>query len=190
MDIEPIEIARVEGLVEEWALEIQNFVKEEPEENPEMNEAWDDVNGGELPLEDVTATRKEEIEYMQGRGIWKLAPLTECWNKTGKDPVTVRWVDTNKGGIESMIVRSRLVARDFKGKDNDRDDLFAETPPLEAKRMLLSRAATRRKDGQRRKLLFIDARKAHLNPRCKEDVFIELPEEAECPKGLCGKVEF
>ena len=78
MDIDPIEIARVEVLVEEWALEIQNFVKEEPEENPEMNEAWDDVNGGELPLEDVTAARKEEIEYMQGRGIWKLSPLTEC----------------------------------------------------------------------------------------------------------------
>ena len=46
-----------------------------------------------------------------------------------------------------LIVRSRLVARDFKGGDKDRDDLFAETPPLEGKRLLMSRAVTRRKDG-------------------------------------------
>ena len=45
--------------------------------------------------------------------------------------MSVRWVDTDKGDL----VRSRLVARDFKGADKDRDDLFAETPPLEAKRM-------------------------------------------------------
>ena len=118
--------------------------EEEAENDLDMGNAWDDVNGGELPLKEVRSARKEEIGYMQGRGIWKLVPETECWNKTGKEPVTVRWVDTNKGGTESMEVRSRLVARDFKGKDNDRDDLFAENPPLEAKRMLLSRAATRR----------------------------------------------
>ena len=106
-----------------------------------------------------------------------LRPIDECWDKTGEAPVSVRWVDTNKGGLNEMIVRSRLVARDFKGGDNDRDDLFAETPPLEAKRMLLSRAATRRRDGKFRKLLFVDARKAHLNPKCEDDVYIMLPEE-------------
>ena len=88
------------------------------------------------------------------------------------------------------MIRSRLVARDFKGKDNDRDDLFAGTPPLEAKRMLFSRAATKKKDGTFRKLLFIDARMAHLNPRCEEDVYFELLEESECRKGMCGKLEF
>ncbi len=39
-----------------------------------------------------------------------------------------------------MEVRSRLVARDLKGNDKDWHDLFAESPPLEAKRLLLSRA--------------------------------------------------
>ncbi len=32
-------------------------------------------------------------------------------------PVSVRWVDQNKGGEGAMEVRCRLVARDFKGKD-------------------------------------------------------------------------
>jgi hypothetical protein len=56
--------------------------------------------------------------------------------------------------------------------------------------MLISRAATRRKDGRKRKLLFIDARKAHLNPKCEKDVYISLPEEAGCPEGMCGKFNF
>ena len=58
----------------------------------------------------------------------------------------MKWVDTNKGSENEMLIRSRLVARDFKGNDKDRDDLFAETPPLEAKRLLLSRAERRRKE--------------------------------------------
>ena len=58
-----------------------------------------------------------------------------------------------------------LVARDFKGGDKDRDDLFAATSPLEAKRILLSRASTRKTLGRAglRKLVFIDAKKkTHL----------------------------
>ena len=91
-----------------------------------------------------------------------------------------------------MEVRCRLVARDFKGKDKDRYDLFAATPQLEAKRMLLSRAATRETVGQTgpRKLLIIDAKKAHLNLRCEQDVFTELPKEAGCGPGICGKLNF
>ena len=38
--------------------------------------------------------------------------------------------------------------------------------------------------------MFIDARKAHLNPRCEDDVYVLLPEECGCPKGMCGKLEF
>ena len=38
--------------------------------------------------------------------------------------------------------------------------------------------------------MFIDARKVHLNPKCEEDVYIQLPEECECPEGFCGKLDF
>eukprot|EP00973_Karenia_brevis_P053292 7407735-Karenia_brevis.AAC.1 len=60
-------------------------------------------------------------------------------------------------------IRSRVVARNFKRGDEDIDDSFAEIPPLEAKRLLMSRAVTRRKDGRSRKLMFIDVKKAHSN---------------------------
>eukprot|EP00973_Karenia_brevis_P094011 12420296-Karenia_brevis.AAC.1 len=63
-----------------------------------------------------------------------------------------------------------MVAKNYKGRDKGRDDLFAETPPLEAKRLLMSRAMIKRTDGRYRKLMFIDVKKAHLNPRCEEDI--------------------
>ena len=137
-------------------------------------------------MDKVKEAREEEIGYMNKRGIWLIKPVSDCWERTGKAPVSVRWVNTNKGGPDKMDIRCRLVARDFKGRDKDRDDLFAETPPLEGKRMLMSRAVTRTKGKGTRKLMFIDARKAHLNSRCEGDVYIELPEECGHPKGTCG----
>ena len=93
--------------------------------------AWDDVHRGVLPSKMVEEARKEEIGFMQGRNIWSLRPIEDCWQDTGKAPVTVRWVDANKRGKDEFLIRSRLVARDFEGNDNDRDDVFAGTPPLE-----------------------------------------------------------
>ena len=41
-----------------------------------------------------------------------------------------------------------------------------------------------------RKLLFIDAKKANLNPHCVQDVFIELPEECGAGPGICRKLNY
>ena len=80
--------------------------------------------------------------------------------------------------------------RTSRGNDKDRDDLFAATPPLEAKRLLFSRAATRIEGKSRRKLLFIDAKRAHLYPKCEDDVYIELLAEAGGGPEDCGKLSF
>ena len=50
--------------------------------------AWDDVKGGELRVEDVKRARKEEVEYMEKRGLWKRVSKEECWRVTGKAPVS------------------------------------------------------------------------------------------------------
>ena len=65
---------------------------------------------------------------------------TRSWDKTGKDPMTVRWVDTNKGGEKVGFENPGVV----KQVDEHWDELFAETPPLEAKRILINRAMARR----------------------------------------------
>ncbi len=52
-----------------------------------------------------------------------------------KAPVEVKWVDTNKGDKEKPEHRCRLVAKEIK-KDM-REGLFAATPLLEAKKVVL-----------------------------------------------------
>ena len=39
-------------------------------------------------------------------------------------------------------------------------------------------------------MMFLDAKKAHLNPKCHEEVYIELPEGARVGPGVCGKLIF
>eukprot|EP00973_Karenia_brevis_P069622 9680394-Karenia_brevis.AAC.1 len=38
--------------------------------------------------------------------------------------------------------------------------------------------------------MFIDVKKAHLNSVCGEDVYLELPEECQCPPEYCGKWKY
>ena len=151
-EMNDINLVEINDLIGEWVAEIQQVQADEWEEETSMEQAWDDVKGGELPIGKVKAARKEEVTFMESRKLWDLRPEEECWEKLGKPPVSMRWVDTNKGDDYDLEweIRSRLVARDFKGGEKHRDDLFAETPPLEAKRLLLSRAMTKRVDGRRR----------------------------------------
>ena len=90
-------------------------------------------------------------------------------------------MDVRKGLGE---VRSRLVARDFKAGEKGRDDLFSATPPLEGKRLLVSRAVTRRKDRKKRKLRFIDVKKAHLNGKVPDNTFVYV----QLPDGRCWRL--
>ena len=59
---------------------------------------------------------------------------------TGKAPIGTRWIDINKGDEKAPEYRSRLVAQEIKR--DKREDLFAATPPLEAKKILFSLAVT------------------------------------------------
>jgi hypothetical protein len=193
-DLGDMDIGEVKVEIDQWVCEIttavdQQFDNEKTEEVEEDPEEESEVGSPQehLSLKEVHEARDEEMEFLNKRKIWCERTVKECFEKTGKAPVSVRWVDVRKGSGE---VRSRLVARDFKGGEKGRDDLFAATPPLEAKRLLVSRAVTRRKDRKKRKLRFIDVKKAHLNPECHEDVYIELPEEAGRPKGVCGKLRY
>ncbi len=122
-----------------------------------------------------------------GKGICQEVNDDERWQKTGKSPVTVMWVDASKGTEESPAIRSRLAARDFRQPgDQDRQGLHAAIPPLEMKRMLASKAATFPANGSGRKIPLIDVKKAHLNLRW----YLMLPEGANPEKGKRGKLVF
>jgi hypothetical protein len=118
--------------------------------------------------------------------VWDVVPVAECWKNTGRKPLQSKWVDVNKGDLKRPVVRSRFVAKEFADKRSD--DFFAATPPLEALRMLLSHAATGRRTGKGgRKILVIDARKAHLHAHAERLVYVDLPPEVRQP-GMCAKL--
>ena len=109
---------------------------------------------------------------------------------TSKAPIRTEWVDTDKThGTKEPLVRSKGVARDFKSpNEKDREDLFSATPPIELMRLMLSRQATWRKDHRERKTMYLDVKKAHLAPLCEQDVYVDLPAEAETQDDECGKL--
>jgi hypothetical protein len=60
-------------------------------------------------------------------------------------------------------------------------------PPWEAKKLLFSRAASQKGLNVKRKLLFVDATKAHVNGKCDVEAYIDLPEEI-AEYGKCAKL--
>ena len=101
---------------------------------------WDEISEEPLSTERVIRARLEEIEAFRKREVYDKVPISQCWERTGKAPIGVRWVDISKGDSASPENRSRLVAK--KIRKDKRADLFAATPPLEAKKALFSFAVT------------------------------------------------
>eukprot|EP00973_Karenia_brevis_P023291 3206724-Karenia_brevis.AAC.1 len=69
-------------------------------EEEDMGGAWADVHGGKIPLKLVKESRKEEVNFIEGKPAWKLRTIEECWAVTGKAPIKMRWVDTNKSHMK------------------------------------------------------------------------------------------
>ena len=100
----------------------------------------DDLTGQPLDPALCRAARAKEMQFVKDKGLWVKRTIKECWDRTNGPPVTVRWVETNKGDDVCPNIRSRLVARQIRPAGQDA--VFAPTPPLEALRTVLSLAAT------------------------------------------------
>ena len=101
---------------------------------------WDEMSGKQLNSEEAIAARFDEIKQFHSHDVYEKVPIEDCWKSTGKAPVKIKWVDINKGDNVNHDYRSRLVAKEFKM--DKRLDLFAATPPLEAKKAIFSAAVT------------------------------------------------
>ena len=117
-----------------------------------------------------------------------MVPVGTAWGKTRKKPIGGKWVDRNKKDKANPLIRSRYVAKEINTYKDE--SLFAATPPLEALRVLVSSAATRKGAGRPdTKILLIDVRKAHLHAEVVREVFVELPPElAKKHPGMCWKL--
>ena len=100
-------------------------------------------------------------------------------------PISVRWVDINKGDADNPNYRSMLVAREIN--THKRGDLSAATPPLEALKIILSMTTTSNKG----ELIMInDVGRAFFHARAKRQVYVQFADEDnEVEQGkLCGRL--
>ena len=151
-------------------------------------EFYDDMPGERLDPEGVRKAREEEMKEVYKHDLYKKVKIEECRNETGRDPIGTRWVDINKGDHQNPEYRSRLVAQEVK--TDKREDLFAATPPLEAKKLLMILAVTegigfKKGSNESMKLDFIDVRRAYFHAKVKRKLYVQLPPEDYEP-GMCG----
>ena len=81
----------------------------------------DDLSGKPLDGVRVTAAKHEELTEMYRRQVWVERPTADCYRDTGKPPIPVRWVVTNKGDELHPNVRCRLVAKHLAAKYGGKD---------------------------------------------------------------------
>ena len=146
--------------------------------------ACDDVSNAVLNPKLVREARELEMAYFDDMKVYDRVDRS-VQQACGGKLIKTRWIDVNKGDASKPNYRSRFVGKEFKTYADD--SLYASTPPLEALRLIVSRAATTDK---KRHLMINDVRRAYFYAEATRDLFIELPnEDAEYGKGdLVGKL--
>ena len=74
----------------------------------------DDLTGQLLDRRPVREARRKELDVFESKGVWTKRAIDEARRRTGKPPITVRWVDVNKGDDTNPNISSRLVARQIR----------------------------------------------------------------------------
>ena len=134
---------------------------------------FDDITGQELDPLLVEAARRRELEYFESKEVWEITSMKHAIQQGGRKPISVRWVDVNKGDDDAPNIRSRLVAREIRAPGTV--SIFAPTPPLEALRTILRLATTRlpgeswkhwgSKHDDRMQIRLIDISRAYFNAK-------------------------
>ncbi len=66
---------------------------------------YDVISGEELDGELIREAKKVEMETFKKHGVYEKVPRQECLENTGKEPVEVKWFDTNEGDKENPEVQ-------------------------------------------------------------------------------------
>ena len=196
---------KVDGEIKDLGnLNVGAIPDEEPDCSEEYFEGWfpeqkdeedkiyvDDITGVQLPTDEVLKARDEELGWIHKQKIYEKRTLEECWEVTGKAPITLKWIDRNKGDSIYPNYRSRLVVREVKKQHGalPAHMLFSNMPPLEAAKILCSLLASKRtsKNGKLLKLALYDISRAHFYGESQRDVYVTLPEGDEA-EGMCARL--
>ena len=141
----------------------------------------------------------QEFEFSASIPVWFKLPKMKNFERTGRPPISARWIDVNEADERDPNYRSRYVARQLNALDRSGACYFAPAPPLEAMRTVLSMSMTRcghkwqpiyePKSKRRMQLSFIDIKRAYFNAKVDREAaprFLELPPQDPEP-GPCAE---
>ena len=110
--------------------------------------------------------------------VFEYAPLEEAREATGRAPISVDWVDVDKGDDSRPEYRSRLVAQETRASSTiasgDIGAVFAATPPLECLRIVCSLIMSS-DPAAGLVLRVLDISRAHPHCEIKRVVHVRLP---------------
>ena len=139
---------------------------------------------------EVKTAREKEIKYLWDMEVYEYSTKAEALARKGRNPVGLKWIDTNKRSAEAARYRSRLVCAEVRHKIFE--PIFSATPPLETLRILLGVAC--QEDVFQVEDPFLisiaDVSRAHFYADAVRDVYVRVPDEDPKAKqpGVCGKL--
>ena len=148
----------------------------------------------------VREARAKELAFFTSKNVWVKVPINVAKARSGRPPISVRWVDVNKGDDVQPNCRSRLVVGQVKALDTSGASYFAPAPPLEALRSVLSLAMTKCGEHQpdwdplsptRTQISLIDVKRAYFNAKIdpqEPPTYVRLPEEDPDCHTLCAQL--
>ena len=122
--------------------------------------------------------------------VYEYSTGAEARARTGRNPVGLKWIDSNKGSVEAPRYRSRLVCTEVHHKGVE--PIFSARLPLETLRVLLSVACQENVFRVEDPFLIsiADVSRAHFCADAVRDVYVRLQDEDPEAKqpSVCGNL--
>ena len=160
------------------------------EEPPAEWEAEDDVKEEPLDPREVKTVRDKDIQYLWDMDVYEFSTEAESRTRTGRNPVGLKWIGTNKGSAEAPRYRSRLVCTEVRHKGVE--PIFSATPP--PKTLRVPRSVASQEDVFQAEHPFLISTayvsRAHFYACAVRDVYVRLADENPKAKqpGVCHKL--
>ena len=132
----------------------------------------------------VAKACEEEMAWVSKQNLWDVVSEVECFAETGRESITMKWVDRNKGDNDRPVYRSRLMVREVRKAVGalPEHESFSAMPPLETLKTLCSLMVSKKVSKP-----YNDISRANFYGLAKRKVYCTIPAGQDLP-GKCARL--